>query len=280
MTKTLLAALVASAVCLSASPAGAGGTANRVTTVDTSETDGVTEIRIRGTRTPTFTVYKLRQPTRVVVDIANAELGESVESSINTWGVSHVSASSLDGGSQSVVRVVVRMARPGAYKVKAVGKDVVVTVTPRDPTPVGSATDGDRAAVEAERKKAEAARVKAEERERAANRRLAEAEARMAEAERALAELEKMRREAEAARARAEQREAAAERARADAEKKLAEADAAAKRAETLRAEAQAAAASKSGDAAAKKAAADKAAPRPWPRRARRSATAPRRRRS
>ena len=107
-------------------------------------------IRIRGTDRPTFAVYTLDAPSRVVVDISGAVLDEWMSTAggvmaswtLSEWAVSQVSAYSLQGQENSgsrddgrgLVRIVVELARPGTYHAKAEGRDVVVTVMPREPS--------------------------------------------------------------------------------------------------------------------------------------------------
>ncbi|MGE0550559.1 MAG: type IV pilus secretin PilQ [Kofleriaceae bacterium] len=138
-SKILTAAIVVVAAA-AATPARADDkTEIRAVTYD--DDGGLTRVRIRGDRTPTFTVYKLERPTRVVIDVPRARLAESLRGhegastfSPNTWAVSTIAAQQLDDGG-SVVRVIVALARPGRYDVKTEGKEVVVMVTSRDPAP-------------------------------------------------------------------------------------------------------------------------------------------------
>src|SRR5690606_10704864 len=119
----------------------------------------------RGAQTPTFTVYKLERPSRVVIDLPHARLADSLrghESAAvftpNTWAVSTIAAQQLDDG---VVRVIVGLARPGRYDVKTDGNEVVVMVMPRDAAPkTASPAELERAQQEAAA--AEQARAAAE----------------------------------------------------------------------------------------------------------------------
>ncbi|RMH43041.1 MAG: type IV pilus secretin PilQ [Deltaproteobacteria bacterium] len=244
----ILAALLVPAATAAASPAR-----NRVVSVEAGEHAGKTTIAIRGTATPTFTVYKLGSPNRVVIDIANAELAADVGAQdgiatydVNTWGVGQVMAHAL-GGARSTVRVVVGMARPGTYDVRAVGHDVIVEIAPRDPPPAAGANASElaRARADAKRARAEAARAR-----KAAAEAVARAEASAKQARQAE---QKAKQEAFAARLEASQARAAARRARdeADNARRAAEAALAAanakaraaadevKRAEALREEAE-----------------------------------------
>ena len=81
----------------------------------------------------------------------------TAEIATNSWAVSQVAASALEDGGK-VVRVVVSLARPGRYDVKAAGNDIIVTVTARDAAPVvASAADVTSARAEAEVAKRERA---------------------------------------------------------------------------------------------------------------------------
>src|SRR5262245_48417765 len=76
-----------------------------------SEDGATTTVTIRGSATPTFTVYKLERPERVVVDVANARLLNDVEPmAVNTWAVTQVAAQGLGGDEAAVVRVLVGFA--------------------------------------------------------------------------------------------------------------------------------------------------------------------------
>ena len=144
--RTSIIALCAVAV-LGVAPAWAGAR-NQVGAVAIDSDRDVTTIRVRGSETPTFTVYKLERPTRVVVDLASAELGAAVGGddaavtySVGAWAVGQVQAMALEDGS-ATVRVVATMARPGRYDVKADGDDVVIKIVARDPAPAtASAAD-------------------------------------------------------------------------------------------------------------------------------------------
>ncbi|MEZ4403361.1 MAG: AMIN domain-containing protein, partial [Kofleriaceae bacterium] len=139
LDRTLRTWIIAAAglVLLGRAAPAAAGPANRIGAVAVDSEQATTTIRLRGTDTPTFTVYKLERPSRVVVDVAGATLAEAVRGdepavtyTVGAWAVSQVAAMALEDGSASV-RVVATLARPGRYDVKAVGKDVVITIAAR-----------------------------------------------------------------------------------------------------------------------------------------------------
>ena len=156
---------VAAAALLAAGPAFADGKNEiRAVTFDDDAT-GMTRVHVRGASTPTFTVYKLERPSRVVVDVPQARLGDALRGhegasvfTPSTWAVSTIAAQQLDDGGQ-MVRVIVTLARPGRYDVKTDGNEVVVMVTARDAAPkVASPEALAKAQAESEQaKKAQAA---------------------------------------------------------------------------------------------------------------------------
>ncbi|MCX5741369.1 MAG: AMIN domain-containing protein, partial [Proteobacteria bacterium] len=107
----------------------------------------MTRVHVRGEKTPTFTVYKLEKPSRVVIDIPQARLAESLRGhdtaatyTPGTWAVSTIAAQQLDDGGQ-VVRVIITLARPGSYDVKTDGNELVIMVSARDTAPKTSSPE-------------------------------------------------------------------------------------------------------------------------------------------
>src|SRR5262245_34834206 len=76
-----------------------------------------TTVTLRGTRTPTFTVYKLEKPERLVVDVANASVGAGVSGldgpvETQTWAVGAIAAQDLGTKDAALARVIVGFVRP------------------------------------------------------------------------------------------------------------------------------------------------------------------------
>ncbi len=120
---------------------------NQIRALEKSESDASTSIRIVGTKRPRFTVYRLENPPRVVVEISSAELGPmlrnpggKVSLATNSWSVSRVSAHELRTSAGNIVRVMVGMAREGRYQVRAEGDNVVVRVKAEEPKKASNAT--------------------------------------------------------------------------------------------------------------------------------------------
>src|SRR5262249_24664998 len=125
-------------------------------------------VTIALTATPTFTVFKLERPTRVVIDVANALLASSADGSAfgSTWAVGQVAATQVTDDAHTVARVVITLRRQGDYDVKAKGTDIVVTVTafeaPPQEKPQPLASPVDMREIEAARAEAQRARAEAE----------------------------------------------------------------------------------------------------------------------
>lgn len=193
--------------------------------------DGTTILRLSGNVKPTFNVYRLSSPDRLVVDISSSERGKAVPHvPVDSWAVGRVTISSVTEHDSKLARVVVNLKRESSYIVVPKGKDLVVTVTPKDVAPeayFARKSAGKRQA-EIESMRADAEReVESAEREvESAKKRAKSAKAEADSAEGRADDAEK-RAEAAATRAEKAQKEAEAIRAEAEAIKAQAEAEAA-----------------------------------------------------
>ena len=118
MRPTTWIAVAAIATATMTSTALADGK-NEIRAVTFDEDAGTTRIQVRGAETPTFTVYKLERPSRVVLDVPRASLADALRGhegatvmTPSTWAVSTIAAQQIDDGGQ-IVRVIVTLARPG-----------------------------------------------------------------------------------------------------------------------------------------------------------------------
>jgi type IV pilus assembly protein PilQ len=140
---------------------------NEVRAVTFEDDHGITRVHVRGAQTPTFSVYKLDKPARVVVDLPQARLADALRGhegasvwTPSTWAVSTIAAQQADDGA---VRVIVTLARPGRYDIQQNGNEVIVVVTPRDPAPaVANPEDLARAKADGEAAKQAARAAQAE----------------------------------------------------------------------------------------------------------------------
>ncbi|KIG18253.1 Type IV pilus biogenesis protein PilQ [Enhygromyxa salina] len=241
--------------------------------------DGTTILRLLGHVEPTFNVYRLSDPDRLVVDIAKSERGKAVPHvPVDSWAVGRVTISSVEEHDSKIARVVVNLKRESSYIVVPKGRDLAITLTPREVAPeayFARKSAGERQA-EIETMKANArkqasaieasAKAKADVQEAKAS--SAEAKASSAEAKATDAEqrARSAEKRAQAAAAKAQEADRDAAKVRAEAEKIRAQAEvAAAKRereaealaakqaseAETIRARAEAAASKREREAEA-----------------------------
>jgi len=247
-----VAAALVCATALFVWPAAARAGKNTIRSVDSTDVGGTTKILVRGSSTPTFTVYKLERPARVVVDIASSKMSSRLAADdgkatwrVNSWAVGDVAMHPLAGAGASVTRVVVDLARPATYKVKAQGNDVLVIVTPRDPPPKRANGSADVARARAE---TAAARARAQAAQRSAAAAQAETAAARADAQRARRAASKAERHAAAEKARALEAQRAIAAAKAKAERARAEMAVAKQRADKQVARARAEASSAMAD--------------------------------
>ena len=259
--------VAAAAMCFAAAPAAHADGANKLSRVEGREEGAAaTVLSIHGSATPTFTLYKLDKPERLVVDVANADAAAGMAGSdgpalVGTWAVNQLLVQELGGQESGVARFVFTFARPSLYTVAAKGNDVVVTVTAREARPQVPATTAapNDAALkkQLEEAKAEAAKARAEAdaAKKAAAAAQAGASKRDADAMKREAELNQRIATAEAARdaagrraADAEAKASGAQTRATDAAKRIAAAEAAEKQAAAKIAEAE-----KRADATAKK---------------------------
>lgn len=225
---------------LGTTAADAGGTKGEILDLESSSSKATTTLRIQGSSTPTFTVYKLENPSRVVVDVVGTTLSSKLlrnESKVvwdvNSWAVGQVSAHTISKSRGDVVRVVVGLSRDSRYSVRASGKDVLVEVTAKTDPPASTGMDAaalkkaqaananarKAAAAELAQAKAEAhtIRQQAAQRDREARAAIAKAEAMMNEAKSRSAEAEKASQLAQSEIAAAAKRQASARSAEASA---------------------------------------------------------------
>src|SRR5688572_10281491 len=98
--------------------------------------DGSTVLRLVGNRKPTFNVYRLEGPDRLVVDIAGSERGDVVPHvPLDTWACGRVTIDSVEERDAKLVRVVIELKREASYIAVPKDEELVVTVTPREIAP-------------------------------------------------------------------------------------------------------------------------------------------------
>ncbi len=111
----------------SAARAGTAEALNRVTSVEALDAQG--KLAIHGTERPSFTVFKLAEPSRLVIDLAGADVTAVAPGiDLKSGAVKGVTAAQFDEAGRRVGRLVVVLDGDAHYDVKAAGNDLLVTV--------------------------------------------------------------------------------------------------------------------------------------------------------
>ncbi|MFT5991706.1 MAG: type IV pilus assembly protein PilQ [Bradymonadia bacterium] len=128
MVSTYRAALLV-VLALVASPVAAQDTLNQIEGVQLVEQDDHTEIRISGNSHPTYSVYRLRNPLRVFVDISQSELATDSNSvDVDNGVVSQLGVMDYADELMQTTRVVIGFDVDAMYDVDVDGNDIVVRV--------------------------------------------------------------------------------------------------------------------------------------------------------
>ncbi|MFO0636223.1 MAG: AMIN domain-containing protein [Nannocystaceae bacterium] len=103
-------------------------------TVDEQD-DGTTTLRLVGSAKPTFNVYRMSDPDRLVVDIAASERGKVVPHlPLDVWACGRLAIDDVEEQDARLVRLVV-LKRDASYIVTPDDDTLVVTITPRQVPP-------------------------------------------------------------------------------------------------------------------------------------------------
>src|SRR5256714_9493456 len=118
-------AALAAAVVAVAAPAALAAAPNRVGSVEVDGPRGV----VHGSAHPDFTIFKLADPARLVVDLASADVTQATApAAVHKDGIAGVSVAQFDEGERRVGRVVVALEGDAKYDAVARGNDLVLTI--------------------------------------------------------------------------------------------------------------------------------------------------------
>jgi type IV pilus assembly protein PilQ len=129
-----------------------GAELNTLRDLDVSRTGSGAQVVVTGTRPPTFTVFRLSGPERLVVDLSSADATGIKGHHEGSGPVAGVVASQFSDERASVGRVLLALDKASQYDVRADGNRVVISVDGAAAAP----------AAPAEAKRAESAPAKAE----------------------------------------------------------------------------------------------------------------------
>ncbi|HEY7726489.1 MAG TPA: AMIN domain-containing protein, partial [Anaeromyxobacteraceae bacterium] len=125
----LAGAALAGLLAASASGADPPRPANEIRAIDVSGGPGAAEILIRGTRPPSYTVFKLQDPPRLVVDLAGADVTRvAAPVAVHRGGVRQVTTAQYKDDRSAVGRVIVGLEPSARYEVTPQGDALVVKV--------------------------------------------------------------------------------------------------------------------------------------------------------
>jgi type IV pilus assembly protein PilQ len=133
-----LAGLLASPARAAESPRPA---ANQIRAIDVSDGAAPLELAIRGSRPPSYTVFKLQDPPRLVVDLAGADVsGVASPLAVHRGGVVEVTTAQYKDERSAVGRIIIALDASARYEVAPRGESVVVKVTGAEGAPASTAT--------------------------------------------------------------------------------------------------------------------------------------------
>ena len=125
----VLAALVLTGSAL-AGPATTASSANVITRLDVHSEQQVTRVVLRGTRTPNFTVFKLKNPERLVVDLIHTETqGVDAPRVVDDGRIGRIATARFRQAGSTVSRFIIGLKPKVRFQAKAEGSAVVVTIS-------------------------------------------------------------------------------------------------------------------------------------------------------
>ncbi|WP_242342625.1 type IV pilus secretin PilQ [Anaeromyxobacter terrae] len=102
---------------------------NAIRALDVAERDGAIEVAIQGNRPPSYTVFKLQDPPRLVVDLAGADVSKLASPvAVKKGGVAEITTAQYQDDRNAVGRVIVALDAARPYEVTPRGDAVVVRV--------------------------------------------------------------------------------------------------------------------------------------------------------
>ncbi len=131
------------AVALVASLTAAGATAaelNTLTRVEVKQTPKGAQVVVAGSKAPTFTVFRMSDPDRLVVDVSSADASAVRGHHDGRGPVSGVVASQFSDDRASVARLLVALNHASQYDVRSDGTRVVISVDGVSAAPMTVAT--------------------------------------------------------------------------------------------------------------------------------------------
>lgn len=131
---------------------------NALRGISSTKSGATTKIFLQLESKPTFTVYRLERPQRIIVDLANTTVeGYEDPVDIDSWAVGQVAVARFTHTGSTITRVLIGFKRQSSYTVEAGENRVVITVTANTEPPA----DLEQAKAKQARKEALAAEARA-----------------------------------------------------------------------------------------------------------------------
>ena len=126
--RTHSAVTLMSWLALLAAPPVLAGEQNVLQSVRVEETTGGAQVVVGGSRPPTFTVFRLSGPDRLVVDVASADASAIRGARDGKGPIAGLTISQFADSSASVARVMVMLESARSYDVKPQGNELKISV--------------------------------------------------------------------------------------------------------------------------------------------------------
>lgn len=113
----------------------AGSTTTEILAVEATETGGGLEIRVKGSKPLISTVYELPNPSRIIVDVAEAKLAEGFTPRLPENKQVTLTTSQVADAKPPITRLEFTLDSPAPYTSSQDGNDVVLAITARTTPP-------------------------------------------------------------------------------------------------------------------------------------------------
>ncbi|MBN2693708.1 type IV pilus secretin PilQ [bacterium] len=102
---------------------------NKISKISIQESKGKVDVNVFGTQKPTFTIFKLKNPLRLIVDISNADIN-GIESPIevNNGVIKQIITSQFEDDVNVTSRIMLSLQEDSKYVVKSVGSRFVLSL--------------------------------------------------------------------------------------------------------------------------------------------------------
>ena len=112
-----------------------GGQKNTITGIETNREGNQLKILLKGSSVPTYTVYELFKPSRIVVDVAEAELGPSFSAALPQDSGIRLETSTIGDAEPPLTRFTFVLDHSSPFTVNQEGNDIVVAITAQKEKP-------------------------------------------------------------------------------------------------------------------------------------------------